>query len=141
MPSQTDNLRSSYMAVAGLLVLIAVVRVVSTYSHTAQGFDEPCHAGAAIELLDKHTYTLDPVHPPLARIAIGLPLYLSGERYPNLSLPDLLKLQRDGNAILNTLVTICGTWYWPVWEFFPSCCLAVRSCFFGHGASMEILRG
>ena len=101
MPSQTDNLRSSCMAVAGFLVLIAGVRVVSTYSHTAQGFDEPCHAGAAIELLDKGTYTLDPVHPPLARIAIGLPLYLAGERFPNLPLPDSRNYNAVGNAILN----------------------------------------
>jgi hypothetical protein len=101
MPSQTDHFRRGCVAVAGLLVLVAVVRVVSGYSHTAQAFDEPTHVGAAIELLDQGTYTLDPVHPPLARIAIGLPLYAAGERYPKLSLPDSGNYDAVGNAILN----------------------------------------
>ncbi len=87
--------------VATLLALVAVVRVVSSYSHTAQGFDEPCHIGAAIELLDKGTYTLDPVHPPLSRIAIGIPLYVAGARYPNLPAPDASDYNVVGDAILN----------------------------------------
>jgi hypothetical protein len=81
--------------------LIAVVRIVVTYSQTAQAFDEICHVAAAIELLDHHTYTLDPVHPPLSRIAIGLPLYLAGERYPHLPQLDHDITYNDvGNAIL-----------------------------------------
>jgi len=71
-------------AAAVLLTLVAVVRVIRTYRVTAQGFDEPCHVAAAIEFLDKGTYTLDPYNTPLARVAIGLPLYFAGERYPNL---------------------------------------------------------
>jgi hypothetical protein len=67
---------------AALFAVIAVGRVLLTYQVTSQGFDEPCHVAAGIELLDKGTYTLDPVHPPLARLAIGLPVYLAGERYP-----------------------------------------------------------
>ena len=67
---------------AVLFAVIAGGRVLLTYKVTSQGFDEPCHVAAAIELLDKGTYTLDPVHPPLARLAIGLPIYLAGERYP-----------------------------------------------------------
>ena len=86
---------------AVLFALIGVVRIVSTYSQTAQAFDEICHVAAAIELLDHHTYTLDPVHPPLSRIAIGLPLYLAGERYPHLPLVDHDITYNDvGNAIL-----------------------------------------
>jgi 4-amino-4-deoxy-L-arabinose transferase-like glycosyltransferase len=73
------------LLVVGLLIGVAVVRVISTYNSTSQAFDEPCHVAAAIELLDRHTYTLDPVHPPLSRIAIGVPLYLAGERYPDLT--------------------------------------------------------
>lgn len=73
------------LSLATVLVSLAVIRVVLTYKNTAQGFDEPCHVAAAIELLDKHTYTLDPVHPPLSRLAIGIPLYLAGERFPRLS--------------------------------------------------------
>ncbi|MGA7894763.1 MAG: glycosyltransferase family 39 protein [Candidatus Sulfotelmatobacter sp.] len=89
------------MAAAVLLALSAVVRVVSSYSHTAQTFDEPTHVGAAMELLDKGTYTADPVHPPLARIAIGLPLYVAGERYPAAALLDPNDPNAGGDVILN----------------------------------------
>src|SRR5271170_2059068 len=98
MTSQIDNFHRGCVAAVVLLALVAVVRVVSSYSHTAQAFDEPTHVGAAMELLDKGTYTSDPVHPPLARIAIGLPLYVAGSRYPSASLPDLNGI---GDAILN----------------------------------------
>lgn len=75
--------RKRYAAIAVVcLGLLAAVRILWTYKINSQGFDEPCHVAAGIELLDKHTYTLDPVHPPLTRIAIGLPLYLAGERFP-----------------------------------------------------------
>jgi 4-amino-4-deoxy-L-arabinose transferase-like glycosyltransferase len=105
MPVQFDNLRRGYVAIAVLLTLVAVLRVLSSYSHTAQAFDEPYHVAAAIELLDKGTYTLDPLHPPLERIAIGLPLYLAGERLPNISVSEsdasTPYLCAVGNAILN----------------------------------------
>jgi hypothetical protein len=72
-------------ALASVIVLVSVIRILATYGTTAQAFDEPCHVAAGIEFLNHGTYTLDPVHPPLARIAIGLPLLLAGERYPRLS--------------------------------------------------------
>jgi len=65
--------RKPYVALAiAFLILIAVVRILLTYNVTAQGFDEPCHVAAAIEYLNKGTYTLDPVHPPLSRMACSL---------------------------------------------------------------------
>jgi 4-amino-4-deoxy-L-arabinose transferase-like glycosyltransferase len=83
-------------------MLLAVARIVATYRTTSQGFDEPCHVAAAIEYLDKHTYTLDPVHPPLSRIAIGLPLYLARERYPKWPQDDprLRNYNDVGNSVL-----------------------------------------
>ena len=63
-------------------------RIVLSYSHTAQAFDEPCHVAAGMEFLDRGTYILHAVHPTLARIAIALPLYLVGERYPVLPVED-----------------------------------------------------
>lgn len=74
-----------FAAISAVLVLIAVVRIVASYPYTAQCFDETCHVAAGMEFLDKNTYTLDPTHPTLARIAIGLPLYLARERYPKLA--------------------------------------------------------
>lgn len=72
-------------ALACVIVLVSAIRIVASYGTTAQAFDEPCHVGAGMEFLDHGTYNLDPVHPPLARIAIGLPLLLADERYPRLS--------------------------------------------------------
>jgi len=74
-----------WKALAALAILLAIARVTASYRHTSEAFDEPCHVSAGLELLDHHTYTLDPVHPPLSRLAIGLPLYLAGERYPRLT--------------------------------------------------------
>ncbi len=84
------------------LILIGVARILLTYKVTAQGFDEPCHIAAAIELLDKGTYTLDPVHPPLTRIAIGIPLYLAGERFPHWPASDsrIRNYNDVGNSVL-----------------------------------------
>ena len=84
------------------LTLIAILRVVQTYNVTAQGFDEPCHVSAALELLDKGTYTMDPYNTPLARIFIGLPLVLAGEHNPNLISddPNSRNYNYVGNQIL-----------------------------------------
>src|SRR6267154_4704115 len=71
-----------WKALAALAILLAIARVTASYRHTSEAFDEPCHVSAGLELLDHHTYTLDPIHPPLSRLAIGLPLYLAGERIP-----------------------------------------------------------
>ncbi len=71
-----------------MFVLIAAGRIVLSYSHTGQAFDEPCQVAAGMEFLDKGTYILDAVHPTLARIAIALPLYMAGERYPVLPVED-----------------------------------------------------
>jgi len=75
-------------AISAMFVLIAAGRIVLSYSHTGQAFDEPCHVAAGMEFLDKGTYILDAVHPTLARISIALPLYLAGERYPALPAED-----------------------------------------------------
>jgi hypothetical protein len=88
--------------VVALVALVALFRTVQTYAITAQGFDEPCHISAALEWLDRHTYKLDPVHPPLARVAIGLPLLLAGERYP--SLPSDDPATQDYNVVGNHII-------------------------------------
>jgi hypothetical protein len=98
-------LRSSKFVIAAVVffTVIALVRVVETYKMTAQGFDEPCHVSAALELIANDTYTLDPYNTPLARISIGLALRLAGAHYPQLSSDD--ENSRDynyvGNWILN----------------------------------------
>lgn len=73
-----------------LLILAAIVRVVLVDRTMPQGFDEPCHVAAGIKWLDQHDYTLDPVHPPLARYAVALPLYVAGERFPKFHAQDTI---------------------------------------------------
>ncbi len=93
-------------ALACLIVFVSVIRILASYGSTAQAFDEPCHVAAAIEFLDHGTYALDPVHPPLARIAIGLPLLIAGERYPHLA--DTDPGRRDYNIVGNHILYDSG---------------------------------
>jgi Dolichyl-phosphate-mannose-protein mannosyltransferase len=70
--------RSALLAL--LLVLVATVRIVTTYTvfnHTA---DEPAHIASGMQWLDKHQYTYEPQHPPLARAAAAVGPYLLGIR-------------------------------------------------------------
>lgn len=92
--------------ICALLVAIAIGRIGFSYGHTAQTFDEPCHVSAGIEFLDKNSYTLDPVHPPLSRIAIALPVYWAGERYPNL--PDSDPGSHNYNVVGNHILYDSG---------------------------------
>lgn len=104
MSEPTKRFRWRSVAITTLFALLALARVVLSYSHTSQAFDEPYHVGAAVELWSKGTYTLDPLHPPLQRIAIGLPLFLAGVRYPaaeEISPKDPLACA-VGNAALNS---------------------------------------
>jgi hypothetical protein len=74
----------------GLFMLVAIARVVVVDRTMPQGLDEPCHVAAGIKWLDQHDYALDAVHPPLARDAIALPLYLFGERFPKFRAQDTI---------------------------------------------------
>ncbi len=91
------------LVVLGFLV-VALARVVTVDTTMPQGFDEPCHIAAGMKWLDQRDYTLDAVHPPLARYAVALPLYLAGERFPGF-LPQNTGINSYctelGNAILS----------------------------------------
>lgn len=71
------------MLVGVVLVLLAgigVWRVVSTYQVLNQTTDEPASLAPGIELIQRGTYVIDPIHPPLARVAVAVGPYLSGLR-------------------------------------------------------------
>ena len=68
-------------AAAALLIAIAVVRIASTYTTFSLTTDEPVHVGAGLELLQHHTYTLQPENPPLPRIVMAAPLSWSGVKW------------------------------------------------------------
>lgn len=106
MPSRWPSRSRACSAISALIVVCSLLRIVQTYSHTAQAFDEPCHIAAGMEFVDKGTYTLDAVHPPLARFAIALPLYLAGERYPDLPASD--PQSRNYNVVGNHILYDSG---------------------------------
>jgi len=87
--------------VASLFVALAVARIIATYPHFSQTFDEPVHVAMGLEWLDRGTYTLELQHPPLARIFDGIALRLAGEHYPPgpIVLTDSAAPVRKGNAI------------------------------------------
>ena len=78
-----------------LLAGFASARIASTYRVFSQTYDEPAHLGAGMEWMDTGTYNFDPVHPPLARIAVALGPYLEGFRLAGLNAS-----RAEGNNIL-----------------------------------------
>ncbi len=65
-----------------LLALLAVgtLRIVLTYRVFNHTIDEPAHIACGMEWLSKGVYRYETQHPPLARVAAALGLYLEGVR-------------------------------------------------------------
>jgi hypothetical protein len=72
------------MSCAIALVVLASVRIAATYTVFSHTFDEPAHIACGMEWLDKGTYTWEPQHPPLSRVAVAAGPYLLGARAPQL---------------------------------------------------------
>ena len=67
-----SRFRSRGAACAALaLSLVAVGRIAATWPVFSQTFDEPFHLAAGMEWWQSGSYTLEALHPPLARIAIA----------------------------------------------------------------------
>src|ERR1035441_10876933 len=79
-PAEVFSLRRCALGSA-ILVLIAALRIVSTYTVLSTHIDEPIHLGAGMEWLDHGTITGDASHPPLARALSAIGPYLAGERW------------------------------------------------------------
>jgi 4-amino-4-deoxy-L-arabinose transferase-like glycosyltransferase len=85
---------------SAMLVLIAALRIVSTYTALSHTVDEPIHLGAGMEWLDHGTMTGDVSHPPMARVLSAIGPYLAGERWTptgNTTTDGLAVLGRDGH--------------------------------------------
>src|SRR5271165_7058662 len=115
------------MAVAlFLLAGIGVARIVSTYHVFSQTTDEPAHVATGMEWLQRGTYTFEPLHPPLARVAVAIGPYLSGLRLDgrqNLWIEGNELLLANGRYLHNLslarlgvipffLLATCLAWYW-----------------------------
>ncbi len=105
-----------------LLTALALVRIVSTYRVFNQIMDEPFHLGCGMEWLQKGTYTLEPLHPPLARVAVALLPYLSGLR-----IEESPQSWIEGNRVLYARPNYLGTLALARFGTLPFFLLAVGS--------------
>ena len=101
---------NKYIAGVVILIGLAVLRVVSTYSVFNGTSDEPAHIACGMEWLQWGTYTYEPQHPPLARVAFALGPFLKGlrletKRNPVIERPDFI--YAEGSDILYS-----GDRYW-----------------------------
>jgi len=62
------------------IIIASCALVASTYHYFRHTWDEPEHLAAGVQLIDKHIYTYDQQHPPLARLAMAIGPYLAGAR-------------------------------------------------------------
>ncbi|HUB32515.1 MAG TPA: glycosyltransferase family 39 protein [Bryobacteraceae bacterium] len=68
------------LALAAWLIAIAAARILSAWPQIGITYDEPAHLACGIEYLSRHTYRLEPQHPPLARAACAFGPFLAGVR-------------------------------------------------------------
>lgn len=87
MTTHQVSSRWALLAAVGL-VLIGVLRIVSTYHEFSQAYDEPAHVACGMEWLDKGTFSMEPQHPPLPRVMVALGPYLAGLRLPEFRFAD-----------------------------------------------------
>ena len=67
-PLSGDAKRVRTMVLAIALVVIAAVRMATTFRVYSQTVDEATHVGAGLELLQSHRYTIQNENPPLPRV-------------------------------------------------------------------------
>ena len=119
-PSEVFTLRRCAL-LGAMLVGIAALRIVATYTPLSHTVDEPIHLGAGMEWLDHGTMTGDVSHPPLARVLSAVGPYLAGERWTptgNTTTDGLAVLGRDAHydrmlalarlGVLPLFVLACG---------------------------------
>lgn len=80
LPPRPAFLETYALAIVLVLIAVATIRVALTYSVFSHAIDEPMQLAGGMEWLDRHTYGIEPHHPPLARVMTALGPYLIGER-------------------------------------------------------------
>ncbi|HJQ21694.1 MAG TPA: glycosyltransferase family 39 protein [Gemmatimonadaceae bacterium] len=79
-PLLDETIARRWRGVALAIAVAAVAVIVSTYHVFNNMYDEPAHIAAGMEWLAHGSYTYEPQHPPLARVAAAIGPYLAGER-------------------------------------------------------------
>jgi hypothetical protein len=80
LPGIPDATSTRWRWAAALLGAVAIAGIASTYRVFNNFYDEPAHIAAGMEWLDRGTFTLEPQHPPLSRVASALLPWLAGEK-------------------------------------------------------------
>ena len=62
------------------MIVIGLLRIISTYDVFWQTWDEPAHVAAGMEWLEKGRYEYENFQPPLTRVMIALGLFADGTR-------------------------------------------------------------
>ncbi len=108
---------SCWLAALTVLFCWRCYRTFDIFSNTA---DEPAHIACGLEVWQSGRYTLEPQHPPLARVILALPAYLAGLRQNDLRIwgrDDLafywrtLRLARMGNLFFAPFLLV-GVYWW-----------------------------
>lgn len=100
------KLKDPPLFIALALCAAAVVDIAAGYRTFSQAYDEPAHVACGMEWLDKGKYTLEPLHPPLARVAAAFGPYVAGLRSADVRMMhdargDSYDLFAMGDTILN----------------------------------------
>lgn len=84
----------------GLVLCIAIGagRIIGTYEVFSETYDEGVHVAAGMELVDRGTFTYEPKHPPLSRVAVALGPYLSGVRSQGIP-----EIWAEGRAVIHSV--------------------------------------
>jgi len=94
-PRAQPRVQRAPLLLALLAVTAGTALIGRTYSVFSQTYDEPAHLACGTEWLDRGTYNLEAMHPPLARVAIAILPYVAGARSQGFPY-----LWTEGNAIL-----------------------------------------
>jgi hypothetical protein len=68
------------LLVSAVLILLACIRIASTWTVFNHTSDEPSHIACGMEWIDRGVYRYEPQHPPLTRVAAAIGPYLLGAR-------------------------------------------------------------
>ncbi len=78
-PGRPGPVRAELVVLVAI-ALLSIVRISSTFRVFVQTSDEPAHIATGMEWLDRGTYNLEHLHPPLARVMTAVGPYLLGRR-------------------------------------------------------------
>ncbi len=128
------------LALAAWLIAIAAARILASWPQIGITYDEPAHLACGIEYFSRHTYQLEPQHPPLARAACAFGPFLAGVRPADtgsMVSDGVAEFYQDGRVRRHLLLDRAG-----ILPFFVLACVVVylwsRRHFGGAAAALAV---